>query len=55
MLDVIQIVLLVAACFACFVAGQVNGAAGLVKLLIDHKVMTEEDFDKFRIKLQKEE
>jgi len=55
MLDVIQIVLLVAACFACFVAGQVNGAAGLVKLLIHHKIMTEEDFDKFRIKLQKEE
>jgi hypothetical protein len=53
MLDVIQIVLLVFACIACYIAGQVNGAAGLLKLLIQHKVMTEEDFDKFQIKLQK--
>lgn len=53
MLDIIHIVLLVGACFACFVAGQINGASGLIKLLIDHKVMTEEDFNKFKVKLQK--
>jgi len=55
MLDLIQIGLLVGACFACFVAGQVNGASGLIKLLIHHKVMTKEDFDKFQVKLQKED
>jgi hypothetical protein len=53
MLDVIHILLLLGACMACYVAGQINGATGLIKLLIHHKVMTEEDFNKFQIKLQK--
>lgn len=53
MLDIIQIVLLVATCFACYIAGQVSGAAGLAKLLIEHKFIKKEDFDKLHDILQK--
>lgn len=55
MLDLIHILLLLGACFACFVAGQINGATGLVKLLIEHDILTKEDFDKFQIKLEKDD
>ena len=52
MLDFIHIILLVAACFACYLAGQVSGAAGLAKLLIEHKFIKQEDFDKLHEILQ---
>ena len=47
MLDIIQIVLLLGACFACFLYGQMSGVTGLAKLLVHHKFMNEEDFDRF--------
>lgn len=46
MLDIVQIMLLVAACFSCYLAGQVNGASNLAKLLIQYKFVKKEDFDK---------
>jgi len=55
MLDIIHIALLLGACAACYIAGQVSGAAGLVKMLVEHKLLSKEDLEKLHSKLEKEE
>lgn len=55
MLDFIHIALLLGACIACYVAGQVNGAAGFAKLLLENDMLKKEDLDKLHNKLKKYE
>jgi hypothetical protein len=54
-MDLIHVVLLVAACISCYVAGKINGAANFCALLIDQKVLTMNDLDKLHDKLSKDE
>ena len=54
-LDLIHLALILATCFACFVAGRIRGATGLVNLMLEYKVVTEKDLDEFQKKLEKEE
>lgn len=54
-IDVFHIGLLLATCFACYVAGRIRGATGLVAMLLAYDVVTEKDLDNFQKKLQEED
>lgn len=46
-LDFIQLALLVGACFACYIAGRINGAAGIVTELINDNIVTLERLERW--------
>jgi hypothetical protein len=45
-LDITQIVLLLAACYACFLWGKFNGIDAAVSLLLEKRIITETDLEK---------
>jgi hypothetical protein len=44
-LDLVQIFLQLAACYACFQWGRVNGIGVTIEALLHKKIITEEDLD----------
>lgn len=54
LVDLFHIALLLATCFACFVAGRIRGATGLVNMFLEYGVVTEKQLDDFQKKLEKE-
>lgn len=53
-IDIFHILLLLATCFACYVAGRIRGASGLIALMLAYEVLTEKDLDEFQKKLEEE-
>lgn len=47
-LDFIQILLLVFACYCCYLAGKLNGAVNLASRLIDANIITFEQLEKIK-------
>jgi hypothetical protein len=45
-LDVIQIILLLLACYASFAWGKYTGISGTVEMFLDRKIITEADLEK---------
>lgn len=45
-LDIIQIVLLLLACYLCYLAGKFNGVQSVISLLLDKDIITEKDLDR---------
>lgn len=53
-LDFFHIALLLATCFACYVAGRINGASNMVIAMLDYKILTEKDLDKLQKRMEEE-
>ena len=51
LMDFLQIVLLLLACYCCYLAGKFNGAINLVNHMLDNDIITEDDLDKLEDKL----
>ena len=47
-LDLTQIILLLAACWACFAWGRMSGISAAVNLLLEKKIITERDLEKLQ-------
>ena len=45
-LDLTQIILLLIACYLCHLWGQASGMSSLIDVLLEKKMITEEDLDK---------
>lgn len=45
--EIIEIVLLLAACYACYNAGVNRGISDIIDLIIDGKLVSQDEFDKF--------
>ena len=45
--EIIEIILLLAACYACYNAGVHKGISDLIDLIIDGKLVSQDEFDKF--------
>lgn len=45
-LDLSQIILLLAACYACFLAGKFRGVHAIIDLLLEKELIKESDLDK---------
>lgn len=54
-MDFIQIVLMLVACFCCYHAGKFSGAVGMVNLMLDNKIIDEEHLDELKDKIKLEE
>jgi hypothetical protein len=53
-IDFFHIGLLLATCFACYVAGRIRGASGLIALMLAYDVVTEKQLDDFQKKLEED-
>lgn len=47
-LDITQIILQVSACYACYVWGKTSGVSDVVELLMEKKIITEQDIEKLK-------
>lgn len=45
-LNVTEILLQLAACFACYIWGKTSGISGVVNLMLEKKIIKESDLDK---------
>jgi hypothetical protein len=54
-MDVIQIFLLLLACFFCYQAGRFSGAVGIVNMMLDNNIIDEEHLDELTEKLKSQE
>ncbi len=45
-MDIVQILLLLGACYACYAWGKVNGIGDCIEALLERKIITEKDLDK---------
>ena len=54
-MNFIEIVLLLFACFSCYLAGKFNGAINMVNHMLDNDIITEDDLDKLDRKLDTKE
>ena len=55
MMNVIEILLLLAACFTCYHAGRFSGAVGMVNMMLDNDIIDEEHLDELKEKLESQE
>lgn len=54
-MDFIQIILLLLACFTCYHAGKFAGAVGMVNMMLDNDIIDEEHLDELKEKLESQE
>lgn len=54
-MDVIQILLLLLACFLCYHAGRFSGAVGMVNLMLDNNIIDEEHLDELTEKINSQD
>lgn len=55
LMDFIQIILLLVACFTCYQAGKFNGAVGMVNMMLDNDIIKEEQLDELQEKIESQE
>jgi len=55
MLDVLHMVMLLAACFFCYMAGKLSGARALVATMLAHKIINQSHLRKLEKKLLEDE
>lgn len=55
MMNLIELVLLLLACFTCYHAGRFSGAVGMVNMMLDNDIIKEEQLDELKEKLESEE
>jgi hypothetical protein len=52
--DIFHILLLVATCIFCYIAGRIRGATGLVNVMLEYDIINEKDLNKLQKKLEEE-
>lgn len=50
----IELIFLLLACYSCFLAGRSHGAAAFVGLLLEYKVVTKAQLNRFQQRLERE-
>lgn len=53
--DLLYIAFLFATCYACYVAGKINGSTNLAVMLIEYDILKKTDLEKLEKKLNDEE
>lgn len=53
-IDIFHILLLVATCIFCYIAGRIRGATGLVNVMLEYNIINEKDLNKLQKKLEEE-
>jgi len=47
-LNILEILLLVSACWACYFRGRVNGVHSVIELFLEEKIITPRDLEKLK-------
>lgn len=55
MMNLIELVLLLLACFTCYHAGRFSGAVGMVNMMLDNEIIDEKHLDELKEKLESQE
>lgn len=53
-IDIFHILLIVATCVFCYIAGRIRGASGLVNVMLEYDIINEKDLNKLQKKLEEE-
>lgn len=54
-LDIIQLALLLGACFSCYIWGRVNGSVDLMKIMVDNRIISNENLKRLDKVLDKKD
>ena len=54
-MDFVRIILLLLACYCCYLAGKFKGAINMVNHMLDNDIITEDDLDRMNEKLDAKE